>query len=88
MPATANRDLEFVAPSEGDRLSHLGGGEAAGDHSGTPVETPIPQGARLVVARIGGSQHLPPKGPPECRQSGVEYLGHENSCPTRSAAEH
>lgn len=60
MPWTQNGMLEMLTPRELDSGEDVGGARAADDESGTLIDHPIPDGAPLVVARVGGRDDLTP----------------------------
>ncbi len=61
MPAAADGEPQLVRAGEANGIDHVGGAEAAGDHSRTAHEHAVVEAAHLVVARIGIDVHVHPE---------------------------
>ncbi len=56
--AAANGEQQVVSAREGDRRGHVRGAGAAGDQRGPAVDHRVVDRARLLVARVGGTDQL------------------------------
>jgi len=60
--ATASHgDLEVAVPGEPDGRGNIGGAAAPRDQTRSSIDRPVPDGARVVVVRVVGGDHLAPE---------------------------
>ncbi len=80
VPATADREGDVVLAAEPHARQHVRDVPAAGDRRGPLVDHAVVHRTHLVVARVGGHDHLAPERGGELVERGDLGCGHQVSC--------